>query len=225
MLKPDNTEDMAKWEKMCCFTSIEFLKSSLETFYRNKSISKVTMALAEFQFIEKFQEVKEATRQAAQQKAQQQTNGSASTPVTSASASPCSSRSVPTPPVPSQTPTSESGGGTEDCVPTPANQIDHVVSSLPSNVNDIANTLKSSLVAHQRSQSLSGLQASKPTLQQNYQACISSQHSSLISIVITTSESLVVAVDDAPATRHDEFRTAALCSLMKRSERINGYRR
>ncbi|GFS66061.1 homer 2 [Trichonephila clavipes] len=111
-------------------------------------------------FIEKFQEVKEATRQAAQQKAQQQTNGSASTPVTSASASPCSSRSVPTPPVPSQTPTSESGGA-EDCVPIAANQIDHVVSSLPSNVNDIANTLKSSLVAHQRSQSLSGLQASK----------------------------------------------------------------
>ncbi|XP_055928860.1 homer protein homolog 2-like isoform X3 [Argiope bruennichi] len=113
-------------------------------------------------FIEKFQEVKEATRQAAQQKAQQQTNGSASTPVTSASASPCSSRSVPTPPVPSQTPTSESGGA-EDCVNIPPNQIDHVVSSLPSNVNDIANTLKSSLVAHQRSQSLSGLQASKAT--------------------------------------------------------------
>ncbi|XP_054721419.1 homer protein homolog 1-like [Uloborus diversus] len=108
-------------------------------------------------FIEKFQEVKEATRQAAQQKAQQQTNGSASTPVTSASASPCSSRSVPTPPVPSQTPPSE-GGPTEDA---PANQLDHVVSSLPSNVNEIANTLKSSLVAHQRSQSLSGLQASK----------------------------------------------------------------
>lgn len=110
------------------------------------------------QFIEKFQEVKEATRQAAQQKAQQQqqqTNGSASTPVTSASASPCSSRSVPTPPVPSQTPTSESGGGADDAA------VDHVVSSLPSNVNDIANTLKSSLVAHQRSQSLSGLQASK----------------------------------------------------------------
>lgn len=107
-----------------------------------------------FQFIEKFQEVKEATRQAAQQKAQQQqqqTNGTASTPVTSASASPCSSRSVPTPPVPpSQTPEAD------DCPP-----IDHVVSSLPSNVNDLANTLKSSLVAHQRSQSLSGLQASK----------------------------------------------------------------
>ncbi|KAG8201204.1 hypothetical protein JTE90_028855 [Oedothorax gibbosus] len=114
-------------------------------------------------FIEKFQEVKEATRQAAQQKAQQQqqqTNGSASTPVTSASASPCSSRSVPTPPVPpSQTPEAD------DCPP-----IDHVVSSLPSNVNDLANTLKSSLVAHQRSQSLSGLQASKATDSPKHQA-------------------------------------------------------
>ncbi|XP_055928862.1 homer protein homolog 2-like isoform X5 [Argiope bruennichi] len=85
-------------------------------------------------FIEKFQEVKEATRQAAQQKAQQQTNGSASTPVTSASASPCSSRSVPTPPVPSQTPTSESGGA-EDCVNIPPNQIDHVATDSPKHQN------------------------------------------------------------------------------------------
>jgi homer protein len=115
-------------------------------------------------FIEKFQEVKEATRQAAQQKSAPQPNGSASTPVTSASASPCS-RSAPTPPAllpPSQTPTADSStpapSDDTDSAPAP---LDHVVSSLPANVNEIANTLKSSLVAHQRSQSLSGLQASK----------------------------------------------------------------
>lgn len=113
-------------------------------------------------FIEKFQEVKEATRQAAQQQ-KAQTNGSASTPVTSASASPSSSRSSQAPP-PSQTPevTSDDAPSSTSSL---ANQVDHVSlsSTLPSNVNDIANSLKSSLVAHQRSQSLSGLQATKAT--------------------------------------------------------------
>ncbi|XP_067121377.1 homer protein homolog 2-like isoform X5 [Centruroides vittatus] len=66
-------------------------------------------------FIEKFQEVKEATRQAAQPKAQTQTNGSAATPVTSASASPSSTRGPqpPAPPAPPQQPPQSSECGEE----------------------------------------------------------------------------------------------------------------
>lgn len=128
-------------------------------------------------FIEKFQEVKEATRQAAQQKAQ--TNGSASTPVTSGSASPSSSRSQ------SQqsqhghaSPASLPGGGGGGGGDTPCGpgdqQLNHggpqhhvtqqqleqlsLSATLPGPHNEMVNSLKSPLVAHQRSQSLSGLQ-------------------------------------------------------------------
>lgn len=115
-------------------------------------------------FIEKFQEVKEATRQAAQQKAQTQTNGSAATPVTSASASPSSTRGPqPPPPQPPPPQPPECGEETKPAILT--NQVDHpgICATLPSNINDVANSLKSTLVAHQRSQSLSGLQAGKVT--------------------------------------------------------------
>lgn len=126
-------------------------------------------------FIEKFQEVKEATRQAAQPKAQTQTNGSAATPVTSASASPSSTRGPQPPPPPAlqqqqqqqqqQTPQPSECGEEQKSAATLTNQVDHpgISATLPSNINDIANSLKSTFVAHQRSQSLSGLQAGKIT--------------------------------------------------------------
>lgn len=109
------------------------------------------------QFIEKFQEVKEATRSAAQQKAQQQQqNGSIGTPVTSSSVSPCPS---------SRSNASHRIDSSSDDVITSNTHlaIDPMgisSTSLQVHQNDIS-SLKSPLVAHQRSQSLSGLQGNK----------------------------------------------------------------
>ncbi|RWS09748.1 homer protein 1-like protein, partial [Dinothrombium tinctorium] len=98
-------------------------------------------------FIEKFQEVKESTRSAAQHKTQ--ANGSVGTPVTSSSCSPCpSSRSH-------RLDESEESVSTNTHI-----GLENVLNAASLHQNDI-NALKSPLTAHQRSQSLSGLQANK----------------------------------------------------------------
>ncbi|XP_013773340.2 homer protein homolog 1-like isoform X1 [Limulus polyphemus] len=108
-------------------------------------------------FIEKFQEVKEATRLAAQQKPQQsQTNGGGSAPLntTTGGTSPASGRSQQKQ-APVETTTTE-----ELTISDQMEQINLSSSFSATTQNDI-NTMKSPLVAHQRSQSLSGLQATK----------------------------------------------------------------
>ncbi|XP_013776126.1 homer protein homolog 2-like isoform X2 [Limulus polyphemus] len=105
-------------------------------------------------FIEKFQEFKEATHQTAHQKPQQpQANGSTSTS-TVGNSSPAVGRNQQKP-APTETSTTEEL--------TISNQVDQInlSSSFPAATHNDINALKSPLVAHQRSQSLSGLQASK----------------------------------------------------------------
>lgn len=95
-----------------------------------------------FQFIEKFQEVKEATRLAS---AKATSNGTATgaTPVTSANASPITARAA----LPDPTPLLD---------PPPQSQI--CTSPAPNQTPD--DNVDSSRNSHQRSQSLSGLQVS-----------------------------------------------------------------
>jgi len=93
--------------------------------------------------------VKEATRSAAQQKAQHQ-NGTIGSSIISSTAS--------------QSPSNQSGDmGNDDTIVTGSNtqlSLDPTISvTLPLH----SNNHKGSLVAHQRSQSLSGLQANKVT--------------------------------------------------------------
>ncbi|XP_076305112.1 homer protein homolog 1-like isoform X2 [Tachypleus tridentatus] len=112
-------------------------------------------------FIEKFQEVKEATRQASvhQKSHQAQVNGSSITPSTSGSGSPSSTRSqAKQQPAPSEKKPTE-----EQPVNSVTNQIDQISlsSSYSASTQNEINSLKSPLVPHQRSQSLSRLQSGK----------------------------------------------------------------
>uniref|UniRef100_T1JDE1 WH1 domain-containing protein n=1 Tax=Strigamia maritima TaxID=126957 RepID=T1JDE1_STRMM len=94
-------------------------------------------------FIEKFQEVKEATRVTAPKT---QSNGTNVTPVPSASASPINARALRPP---------------DEVPPPPVVVESHVISAPPipqHNETITSNLIKSALISHQRSQSLSGLQ-------------------------------------------------------------------
>ncbi|PSN43156.1 Homer protein 1 [Blattella germanica] len=130
-------------------------------------------------FIEKFQEVKEATRLATS-KATTNGTGAGVTPVTSANASPITARACVPPPRSTETPLPptdstpliEPPNSTNTTAPpvhnsttnTPASTTVPVTSNnaVPNAAAGSAgdsNTLKASMTAHQRSQSLSGLQA------------------------------------------------------------------
>ena len=101
------------------------------------------------QFIEKFQEVKEATRSAAQQKAQYQ-NG---TIITNANQAPSNRNS------------NESNDlATDEIIVRGSDSQLCVEPSVSVTLPLHSNEHKGSLVAHQRSQSLSGLQANKVIL-------------------------------------------------------------
>ncbi|KAJ9601306.1 hypothetical protein L9F63_000528, partial [Diploptera punctata] len=127
-------------------------------------------------FIEKFQEVKEATRLASS-KATANGTGSGVTPVTSANASPITARAcVPPPrstemPLPPSdtTPLIDPPNSTNTTAPPVHNNATNPPAATPAPVTNNnavpnagsagdTNTLKASMTAHQRSQSLSGLQ-------------------------------------------------------------------
>jgi hypothetical protein len=158
------------------------LKSVLPWFFYSVLMSAQHLLLSciiYLQFIEKFQEVKEATRLAASKPT---TNGTGSgvTPVTSANASPITARACVPPPRSTETliPQSDStplldppNSTNTSSVPlhnstsnSPAagaataasnNAVPNAVVAGPAGDS---NTLKASMTAHQRSQSLSGLQ-------------------------------------------------------------------
>ncbi|XP_076354867.1 uncharacterized protein LOC143249246 isoform X4 [Tachypleus tridentatus] len=112
-------------------------------------------------FIEKFQEVKGATRQAAthQKSHQTQVNGSSITPSTSGSGSPSSTRSQ----TKQQPAFLEQKTSEEPSANNTTNLIDQISlsSSYSAGTQNEINSLKSPLVTHQRSQSLSRLQPRK----------------------------------------------------------------
>jgi hypothetical protein len=139
----------------------------------------VIFCIIYFQFIEKFQEVKEATRLAASKPT---TNGTATgtgvTPVTSANASPITARACVPPPRSTETliPPSDAtplldppNSTNTSSVPMHNSTTNSPAAATVASNNAVpnavtagsagdSNTLKASMTAHQRSQSLSGLQ-------------------------------------------------------------------